>query len=253
MPTCVVVTQKVVSKAEGRLVELASVEPSPLARDWAEQWGKDARQVELVLRESAEIVRMVPGGLIISRTRHGLVCANAGVDVSNVGGGEIASLLPHRPGCLGRSAPGGVAPAPRRRAGRRHQRLVRAAVAQRDRQRGDRRRGNRGAPRPSWHAGHGRSRDGRQRSSRSPMSWHRPRISPAARSTSDRSSSCAAMRGARRRRAHRSWSWTGSGTCSRRPQFGTRKRLTISPFSTRKFASTFIGETPGRMTVTSAM
>jgi coenzyme F420-0:L-glutamate ligase / coenzyme F420-1:gamma-L-glutamate ligase len=92
-----VVTQKVVSKSEGRLVELASVEPSALARDWAERWDKDPRQVELVLRESASIVRMGPGGLIISRTRHGLVCANAGVDVSNVGGGEVASLLPEDP------------------------------------------------------------------------------------------------------------------------------------------------------------
>jgi coenzyme F420-0:L-glutamate ligase/coenzyme F420-1:gamma-L-glutamate ligase len=86
-----------VSKAEGRLVELASVEPSEMARSWADRWGKDARQVELVLRESAEIVRMGPGGLIISRTRHGLVCANAGIDVSNVGGGETASLLPLDP------------------------------------------------------------------------------------------------------------------------------------------------------------
>jgi coenzyme F420-0:L-glutamate ligase / coenzyme F420-1:gamma-L-glutamate ligase len=93
----VVVTQKIVSKAEGRLVDLATVEPSALARDWAERWDKDARQVEVVLRESAAIVRMGPGGLIISRTRHGLVCANAGVDVSNVGGGDVASLLPEDP------------------------------------------------------------------------------------------------------------------------------------------------------------
>jgi len=92
-----VVTQKVVSKAEGRLVELASVQPSDFALDWAARWGKDARQVELVLRESTSIVRMAPGGLIISRTRHGLVCANAGVDVSNVGGGDMASLLPLDP------------------------------------------------------------------------------------------------------------------------------------------------------------
>jgi coenzyme F420-0:L-glutamate ligase/coenzyme F420-1:gamma-L-glutamate ligase len=92
-----VVTQKIVSKAEGRLIPLASVTPSELARSWAERWGKDARQVELVLRESASIVRMADGGLIISRTRHGLVCANAGVDVSNVGGGEVASLLPLDP------------------------------------------------------------------------------------------------------------------------------------------------------------
>jgi coenzyme F420-0:L-glutamate ligase/coenzyme F420-1:gamma-L-glutamate ligase len=92
-----VVTQKIVSKAEGRVVELASVEPSAFAQAWAERWDKDPRQVELVLRESASIVRMGPGGLIISRTRHGLVCANAGVDVSNVGGGDVASLLPEDP------------------------------------------------------------------------------------------------------------------------------------------------------------
>ncbi len=92
-----VVTQKVVSKAEGRVVELASVQPSARAREWADRWGKDARQVELVLRESAEIVRMAEGGLIISRTRHGLVCANAGVDVSNTGGGDAATLLPEDP------------------------------------------------------------------------------------------------------------------------------------------------------------
>lgn len=93
----VVVTQKIVSKAEGRLVDLATVEPSPFARAWADRWERDARQVEVVLRESASIVRMGPGGLIISRTRHGLVCANAGVDVSNVGAGEVAALLPEDP------------------------------------------------------------------------------------------------------------------------------------------------------------
>jgi coenzyme F420-0:L-glutamate ligase/coenzyme F420-1:gamma-L-glutamate ligase len=92
-----VVTQKIVSKAEDRLVDLRRVEPSDLARRWAARWDKDPRQVEVVLRESASIVRMGPGGLIISRTRHGLVCANAGVDVSNVGGGEVASLLPEDP------------------------------------------------------------------------------------------------------------------------------------------------------------
>jgi coenzyme F420-0:L-glutamate ligase/coenzyme F420-1:gamma-L-glutamate ligase len=92
-----VVTQKIVSKAEGRVVDLATVEPSDFARRWADRWGKDPRQVEVVLRETTEIVRMGPGGLIISRTRHGLVCANAGVDVSNVGGGEAASLLPEDP------------------------------------------------------------------------------------------------------------------------------------------------------------
>lgn len=92
-----VVTQKIVSKAEGRLIDLSTVEPSGFARDWADRWDRDARQVEVVLRESASIVRMSPGGLIISRTRHGLVCANAGVDVSNVGGGDVAALLPEDP------------------------------------------------------------------------------------------------------------------------------------------------------------
>ena len=93
----VVVTQKVVSKAEGRVVDLSTVEPRPEAREWAERWGKDPRQVELVLRESAEVVRMADGGLIISRTRHGFVCANAGVDLSNTGGDELATLLPEDP------------------------------------------------------------------------------------------------------------------------------------------------------------
>jgi coenzyme F420-0:L-glutamate ligase/coenzyme F420-1:gamma-L-glutamate ligase len=89
-----VVTQKVVSKAEGRVVELAAVTPRQEAVAWAARWGKDARQVEIVLQESAEVLRMAPGGLIISRTRHGFVCANAGVDLSNVGGREAATLLP---------------------------------------------------------------------------------------------------------------------------------------------------------------
>ncbi|HET9497455.1 MAG TPA: coenzyme F420-0:L-glutamate ligase [Candidatus Limnocylindria bacterium] len=95
----VVVTQKAVSKAEGRVVDLASVEPGDQASEWANRWGKDARQVELVLRESAEVVRWADGGLIISRTRHGFVCANAGVDVSNTGrgAGERATLLPEDP------------------------------------------------------------------------------------------------------------------------------------------------------------
>ena len=103
-----VVTQKVVSKAEGRVVELASVTPGEEARAWAERWGKDPRQVELVLRESAEVLRMAPGGLIISRTRHGFVCANAGVDLSNVGGGEVATLLPVDPDASARGLRDGL-------------------------------------------------------------------------------------------------------------------------------------------------
>lgn len=92
-----VVTQKIVSKAEGRVVELASITPREEARAWAAKWGRDARQVELVLQESAEVLRMANGGLIISRTRHGFVCANAGVDLSNTGGGDAATLLPVDP------------------------------------------------------------------------------------------------------------------------------------------------------------
>ncbi|HEX6122068.1 MAG TPA: coenzyme F420-0:L-glutamate ligase [Ktedonobacterales bacterium] len=91
-----VVTQKVVSKAEGRLVDLATVEPSDLAQRFAAAWGKDPRQVEVVLRESARIVRM-ERGILISQTAHGFVCANAGVDLSNVPGGQVACLLPRDP------------------------------------------------------------------------------------------------------------------------------------------------------------
>jgi coenzyme F420-0:L-glutamate ligase/coenzyme F420-1:gamma-L-glutamate ligase len=90
-----VVTQKVVSKAEGRLVNLREVEPSDLAARFAVQWQKDPRYIEVVLRESARIVRM-DRGLIIAQTRHGFVCANAGVDASNVAGDEVC-LLPRDP------------------------------------------------------------------------------------------------------------------------------------------------------------
>ena len=92
----VVVTQKVVSKAENRLVDLGTVKPSPLAKAWAEEWGKDSRQVEVVLRESRRVVRM-DRGVIIAETRHGFVCANAGVDASNIAGGNVVSLLPCDP------------------------------------------------------------------------------------------------------------------------------------------------------------
>ncbi len=91
----VVVTHKVVSKAEGRLVDLATVTPSPFARKWAEEWGKDARQVEVVLGQARKIVRM-HRGLIIAETHHGLTCANAGVDASNAGE-ETVVLLPEDP------------------------------------------------------------------------------------------------------------------------------------------------------------
>ncbi len=91
-----VVTQKVVSKAEGRVVDLATVEPSDFARRLAQQWEKDARHVEVVLRESARMVRM-DRGVIICETRHGFICANAGVDASNVGRTGAVTLLPLDP------------------------------------------------------------------------------------------------------------------------------------------------------------
>jgi coenzyme F420-0:L-glutamate ligase/coenzyme F420-1:gamma-L-glutamate ligase len=97
-----VVTHKIVSKAEGRLVDLATVEPSSLAEDWAAQWEKDARQVEVVLRESKRIVRM-DRGVMICETRHGFVCANAGVDASNVPGDHVVCLLPLDPDASARA------------------------------------------------------------------------------------------------------------------------------------------------------
>ncbi len=90
-----VVTHKLVSKAEGRLVALESVTPSAFAQWIAQRYGKDPRQVEVVLRESARIVRM-DRGILIAETRHGFVCANAGVDASNVPPGHV-SLLPVDP------------------------------------------------------------------------------------------------------------------------------------------------------------
>ena len=90
-----VVTQKIVSKAEGRVVQLDTVTAGDFAKEWAEAWERDARAVELVLRESRRIVRMT-NGLILSETRHGWVCANAGIDQSNVSEGAVC-LLPVDP------------------------------------------------------------------------------------------------------------------------------------------------------------
>ncbi|HEY7833533.1 MAG TPA: coenzyme F420-0:L-glutamate ligase [Ktedonobacterales bacterium] len=92
----VIATHKAVSKAEGRLLDLRTVEPSALAREFAAAWDRDPRQVEVVLRESRRVVRM-DRGLIIAETRHGLVCANAGVDQSNVAGDDMVCLLPEDP------------------------------------------------------------------------------------------------------------------------------------------------------------
>ena len=91
----VVISQKVVSKAEGRVVDLATVKPSERAVGLAAELGKDPALVQLVLDESSEVIR-AERGVLICETRHGLVCANAGVDTSNVGDGK-AALLPLDP------------------------------------------------------------------------------------------------------------------------------------------------------------
>jgi len=91
-----VVKHKVVSKAEGAMVALDSIRPSKASRIWARRYGLDARVSELAVRESRRIVRR-KHGVLITETRHGFVCANSGVDVSNVDGGRHAVLLPVNP------------------------------------------------------------------------------------------------------------------------------------------------------------
>jgi coenzyme F420-0:L-glutamate ligase/coenzyme F420-1:gamma-L-glutamate ligase len=90
-----VFAQKIVSKAEGALVRLASVKPSPEAFAIAGRLKKDARAMEVVLRESRRIVRTEH--VLIAETRHGFICANAGVDHSNVPGKDVVTLLPRNP------------------------------------------------------------------------------------------------------------------------------------------------------------
>jgi coenzyme F420-0:L-glutamate ligase/coenzyme F420-1:gamma-L-glutamate ligase len=90
-----VVAQKIVSKSEGRIAQLDSIAPSEKASQWARAYQRDPRVIELVLREAVRVVRM-ERGVIIAETRHGLICANAGVDVSNTPNGT-AALLPEDP------------------------------------------------------------------------------------------------------------------------------------------------------------
>lgn len=95
-----VIKHKIVSKAEGRIVDLDKVKPSAAAKAWADQGGLDPRVVELALSESRRIVRQQRIGqrpILITETHHGLVCANSGVDLSNVDGGKHALLLPQDP------------------------------------------------------------------------------------------------------------------------------------------------------------
>ncbi|MFL5686547.1 MAG: coenzyme F420-0:L-glutamate ligase [Chloroflexota bacterium] len=93
-----VVTQKVVSKAEGAIVDLTTIEPRPEAVEYAQRYDRDARQVELVLREAKRVVRM-DNGVVITETPHGFICANGGIDASNVGpgSGDVVTLLPKDP------------------------------------------------------------------------------------------------------------------------------------------------------------
>jgi coenzyme F420-0:L-glutamate ligase/coenzyme F420-1:gamma-L-glutamate ligase len=98
----VVVTQKIVSKAQDCLIQLADVTPSPFAVRFASQWDKDPRSVEVVLQQSRRIVKM-DRGVIIAETHHGFVCANAGVDQSNMEGEEVVAVLPPDPDASART------------------------------------------------------------------------------------------------------------------------------------------------------
>jgi len=91
-----VVKHKIVSKAEGRFVDLTTIEPSAESVAWAQQYDLDARVVELALRESRSVIRR-KNGVLITETAHGFLCANSGIDVSNVDGGRTALLLPEDP------------------------------------------------------------------------------------------------------------------------------------------------------------
>lgn len=91
-----VVKHKIVSKAEGQLVDLADIEPSAGTRVWAERYKLDPRVTQLALREGRRKLRQ-KNGVLITETKHGFICANSGVDVSNVNGGDQALLLPEDP------------------------------------------------------------------------------------------------------------------------------------------------------------
>jgi coenzyme F420-0:L-glutamate ligase / coenzyme F420-1:gamma-L-glutamate ligase len=92
----IAVAQKIVSKAEGAIVDLREIRPSAFAQSWAKEWNKDPRLVELILMESRRIVKM-DRGVLITETRLGYVCANSGVDQSNVDGDDFAAVLPKDP------------------------------------------------------------------------------------------------------------------------------------------------------------
>lgn len=97
-----VVTQKIVSKAEGCLISLKDITPSPFAEAYARQWDKDPRSVEVVLQQSRRIAKM-DRGVIIAETHHGFICANAGVDQSNMEGDDVIAILPPDPDASART------------------------------------------------------------------------------------------------------------------------------------------------------
>jgi coenzyme F420-0:L-glutamate ligase / coenzyme F420-1:gamma-L-glutamate ligase len=99
-----IVAQKVVSKSEDRFVELASITPSQRAKDFAAPSGKDARLVQLVFEQSKAVVKQDrERGILITETLHGFVCANAGIDTSNVAGDDTVLLLPEDPDASARA------------------------------------------------------------------------------------------------------------------------------------------------------
>lgn len=91
-----VIKHKIVSKAEGHIVDLATITPSPDSVSWAERYDLDPRVIELAMRESRAVIRR-KNGVLITETHHGFLCANSGIDVSNVDGGRHAVLLPEDP------------------------------------------------------------------------------------------------------------------------------------------------------------
>jgi coenzyme F420-0:L-glutamate ligase / coenzyme F420-1:gamma-L-glutamate ligase len=91
-----IIKHKIISKAENRFVDLSTISPSVESIAWAEEYDLDPRVIELALRESRGVIRR-KNGVLITETQHGFICANSGIDVSNVDGGKTALLLPEDP------------------------------------------------------------------------------------------------------------------------------------------------------------
>ena len=125
-----VVKHKVVSKSEGCLVDLASITPSEESVAWARQYDLDARVIELALRESRAVIRR-KNGVLITETKHGFLCANSGIDVSNVDGGHTALLLPEDPDRSAANLRRELKKRTGRLRARHHHRQLRSSVARR--------------------------------------------------------------------------------------------------------------------------